>query len=84
MYNTDHTTRTLLISKKVPDMMLVSRGSASNIDNQAHDKNSGHSNIRAFNISGSPRSTPYTGGTLVGWGLRNSVGLAEHPIDGGE
>ncbi len=78
-----HVTRTLLLSKKQPDLLLVSRGSASNIDPTAAQQSSGVSQIRAFNIS-SP-TTPYdytTDGLLVGWGLRNSVGVAEHPSTG--
>jgi glucose/arabinose dehydrogenase len=85
MTNTDHSTRTLLISAKVPGMMLVSRGSSENIDPIAEDIDSGHSQIRAFNISDTA-SLPYTynsTGTRIGWGLRNSVGVAEHPVTGG-
>jgi len=83
-----HSTRTLLLSKKQPDLLLVSRGSASNLDLQAADETSGISQIRAFNISNAtsiiqrPYSYP-TDGLLVGWGLRNSVGVAEHPTSGG-
>lgn len=83
-----HSTRTLLLSKKQPDLLLVSRGSASNIDLQAADETSGVSQIRAFNISNAtsilqrPYSYP-TDGLLVAWGLRNSVGVAEHPTTGG-
>ena len=78
-----HVTRTLLLSKKQPDLLLVSRGSASNIDPAAAQQSSGVSQIRAFNIS--TPTAPYhyaTDGLLVGWGLRNSVGVAEHPNTG--
>lgn len=84
MSNSDHTTRTLLLSQKVPGLLLVSRGSTSNIDPLAEQINSGHSQIKAFNISNV--SQPYdfsNSGTLLGWGLRNSVGVAEHPETGG-
>lgn len=83
--NTDHTTRTLLIPKSAPGQLLVSRGSGSNIDYRALDKTSGISQIRAFDIS-KPLSKPYkysSDGKLIGWGLRNSVGMAEHPVTGG-
>jgi glucose/arabinose dehydrogenase len=79
----DHSTRTLLLSKKVPGVLLVSRGSAANIDNQALIKDSGHSNIRAFNVTSFDKVRKYTEGTLIGWGLRNSVGMDEDPITGG-
>jgi glucose/arabinose dehydrogenase len=84
MWNTDHSSRTILIPKHAPGKMLVVRGSASNIDLQARQQSSGHCQIREFNIAGSVQSLPFaTGGNMVAWGLRNSVGLAEHPKDGG-
>ncbi|KAK0617420.1 soluble quino protein glucose/sorbosone dehydrogenase [Immersiella caudata] len=85
MDNPDHVTRTLYLSKKHPELLLVSRGSAANIDPLSADINSGISQIRAFNLS-TLGSTPFdypTSGTIVGWGLRNSVGIAEHPITSG-
>jgi len=85
MDNPDHTTRTLLLSKKSADTLLISRGSQDNIDQIAEDVSSGHSQIRSFNI-GSGAKLPYnysSSGTRLGWGLRNSVGVAEHPISGG-
>lgn len=88
MANGGHTSRTLLISEKSPDMLLVSRGSAGNDDRGAEDQATGRSQIRAFNISSfSSRSNlkpfDYLQGRRLGWGLRNSVGLAEHPETGG-
>lgn len=81
-----HVSRTLLLSKKQPDMLVVSRGSDGNVDQEAAVKSSGHSQIRSFNISDFKQdSNPYDfmDGTLLGWGLRNSVGVAEHPVTGG-
>ncbi|KAL7932637.1 soluble quino protein glucose dehydrogenase [Trichoderma chlorosporum] len=86
MSNSDHTTRTLLISKKQPDTLLVSRGSDSNQDDAARDINSGHSQIRSYNITKiRPGDSPFDflQGQLLGWGLRNSVGVVEHPSSGG-
>jgi glucose/arabinose dehydrogenase len=84
MSNTDHTTRTLLLSQKVPGMLLVCRGSNSNLDLLAEQINSGHSQIKAFNISSITEPHDFSrSGTLLGWGLRNSVGVAEHPETGG-
>jgi glucose/arabinose dehydrogenase len=84
MNNTDHNTRTVLASKKVGGMLLVSRGSNSNIDLAAEDITSGHSQIRAFNVTGIAAPYNYsTDGTLMGWGLRNSVGMTEEPATGG-
>ncbi|KAH8709445.1 L-sorbosone dehydrogenase [Beauveria bassiana] len=97
MSNSDHTTRTLLLSRKKPGILLVSRGSQSNEDSNAEDLDSGHSQIRSFDLSqlgsgsgsGSSSSsssvTPYAylDGHVIGWGLRNSVGVAEDPSSGG-
>lgn len=90
MTNSGHTTRTILVSRKYPDMLLVSRGSEGNDDEKALDRSSGHSQLRAFNISAynstnddDVRPLNYNDGDLLGWGLRNSVGVAEHPETGG-
>lgn len=87
MSNDDHTTRTLLISQKAPGLLLVSRGSNSNIDLDAEVLSTGHSQLKAFDLSNiTSDSEPYdfiTGGKLLGWGLRNSVGVAEEPLTGG-
>ncbi|KAL5120292.1 hypothetical protein ACEQ8H_001850 [Pleosporales sp. CAS-2024a] len=79
-----HTTRTLLLSQKVPSLLLVSRGSAGNLDYDTLDVNSGVSTIKAYNVT-SNITTAYqqpSHGFLLGWGLRNSVGIAEDPITG--
>ncbi|KAM6527696.1 hypothetical protein FALCPG4_008745 [Fusarium falciforme] len=81
-----HSTRTLLLSRNHPDILVVSRGSGENEDNGALDRSTGISQIRAFNISAlSNDDDPYdyTDGDLLGWGLRNSVGVGEHPETGG-
>ncbi|KAL1842252.1 hypothetical protein VTJ49DRAFT_5730 [Mycothermus thermophilus] len=83
-----HVTRTLLLSRKQPDMLLVSRGSGPNIDPLALDVETGVSQIRAFNVSEAALAAvggeySYSSdGVLVGWGLRNSVGVAENPATG--
>lgn len=85
MNTDDHTTRTLLIPRMVNETLLVSRGSTSNIDPDAEMLSSGHSQIRAFNL-GNLTGNPYdfdVDGLRLGWGLRNSVGVAEHPLTGG-
>ncbi|KAI0484119.1 L-sorbosone dehydrogenase [Xylariaceae sp. FL0804] len=85
MTTDDHTTRTLLLSQKVPGMLLVTRGSTSNIDLEAASLDSGHSQIKAFQLS-NRSSTVYdfnSDGLVLGWGLRNDVGVAEHPQTGG-
>ncbi|KAF5662047.1 l-sorbosone dehydrogenase [Fusarium heterosporum] len=88
MTSKGHTSRTLLVSQKYPDMLLVSRGSNGNDDEGTEDRDSGRSQLRAFNISSfsdnsSKKPYNYTDGEILGWGLRNSVGVAEHPKTGG-
>lgn len=85
MANEDHVTRTLLLSKKVNNTLLVSRGSDSNIDSLADSISSGHAQVKAFNLANVPDGgyNFTTDGEIIGWGLRNSVGLVEHPDTGG-
>ncbi|KAI5467649.1 soluble quino protein glucose/sorbosone dehydrogenase [Mariannaea sp. PMI_226] len=93
MTNEGHTTRTILLSQKHPDYLVVSRGSNSNSDEEAADRASGHSQLRAFNITAlqttnqnedkAKKPYEFLDGKLLGWGLRNSVGVAEHPSTGG-
>ena len=77
-------TRTLLLSKLVPDMLLVSRGSGPNVDPEALDKATAVSTIKAFNIANATAAgySYINDGLLMGWGLRNSVGVAEDPASG--
>lgn len=65
--------------------MVINRGSFSNFDSQALDITTGVSQIKAFNIS-NVTDTPYqfnSSGLMLGWGLRNNVGIAEEPVTGG-
>ncbi|KAK4145282.1 soluble quino protein glucose/sorbosone dehydrogenase [Dichotomopilus funicola] len=86
--NFGHSTRTLLLSHHVPDLLVVSRGSSENIDLLTNDITSGISQLRAFNVSNTTTTIldrPYnypSDGLLIAWGLRNSVGVAEHPEQG--
>lgn len=80
-----HTSRTLLLSRKAPGLLLVSRGSQSNLDYAALDISTGVSTIKAFNVTNATDSSYRfdRDGLLLGWGLRNSVGVAEDPVTGG-
>jgi glucose/arabinose dehydrogenase len=65
-------------------MLAIARGSFSNIDFEAASISSGHSQVRAFNLTNATGPYDYTNdGLRLGWGLRNEVGLAEHPNSGG-
>lgn len=86
MSGSDHVTRTLLLLQTVGELLVISRGSNSNIDPVAAEVASGHSQIRAFdigNLAGVQNYTYASDGIRLGWGLRNSVGIAEHPATGG-
>ena len=85
MNTNDHTTRTLLLSKKVENTLVISRGSTSNIDAEAAMLSSGHSQIKAFNLNNvSDGGYDFDSeGLRLGWGLRNSVGVVEEPYTGG-
>lgn len=50
MNTDDHTTRTLIVSQKLENTLLISRGSTSNIDPLASNISTGHSQIKAFDL----------------------------------
>ena len=82
MNTDDHTTRTLLV---VNGTLIVTRGSTSNVDLATEMVSSGRSQIKSFDL-GRVTEEGYdfdTEGVLVGWGLRNDVGIAAHPATGG-
>ncbi|KAK3381083.1 hypothetical protein B0H63DRAFT_196153 [Podospora didyma] len=85
MGNNDLVTRTLLISRFQKDTLLVSRGSSDGNIGQASVMENGLSQIRSFSLAaaGSRIYNYNTDGTVLGWGLRNSVGVGEHPVTGG-
>lgn len=51
MFTDTHNTRTLLIPQKVNDTIIISRGSAENVDPAAEVVSSGQSQIKAFDLS---------------------------------
>lgn len=84
MTTSDHTTRTLLLSRKANGTLVVTRGSTSNIDTQAEMLDTGHSQVKAFNLPNRTGTYDFNrDGKLLGWGLRNDVGIDEEPISGG-
>lgn len=90
MSNNDLVTRTLLMSRKQPGTLLVSRGSADADMAETTVLSNGLSQIRAFDLSGLEEEDDGTrvynfnaDGRVLGWGLRNSVGVTEHPVTGG-
>ena len=82
--NTQHITRTLLMAKKQKDTLIVTHGSEANFDLNSTDLSTGHCQIKSFPVlnNGTTQNFNKTG-KLIGWGLRNPVGVAEHPKTGG-
>ncbi|KAM0087254.1 hypothetical protein ACKRZS_000797 [Fusarium odoratissimum] len=72
MTSEGYTSRTLLISQKYPDMLLVSRGSDKYLDPEP----------KTFPLA-ALKFVYVDDGVRLGWGLHNSVGIAEHPDTGG-
>lgn len=80
-----HATRTLLVPRHNTDLLLVSRGSDGNVDEPTSDITSGRSQLRTFKIAdllNGDHAVDYTDGAVLGWGLRNSVGVADDPTNG--
>ncbi|KAL5425871.1 hypothetical protein PMIN04_002292 [Paraphaeosphaeria minitans] len=83
MSTSGHSTRTLLVPKAQPNILLVQVGSNANLDTGAAQSSSGRSQIRKFklaDIDANPKA--YTTGELLGYGIRNNVGIAEDPHGG--
>ncbi|KAL9086359.1 MAG: hypothetical protein Q9165_007145 [Trypethelium subeluteriae] len=84
MSTSDHTTRTLLLSSKVNGTLIVTRGSTANVDPAAESISSGHSQVKSFNLLNQTHTYDFDkDGRLLGWGLRNDVGVDEEPLTGG-
>lgn len=83
MNGSDHSTRTLLLSRQVPGMLVTERGSNSNLDFDATTIEGGTAQVRAFNLNNRTDIYDWQQGQLLAWGTRNEVGLVEHPVTGG-
>lgn len=84
MFSLGYSSRTLLSSSSFPDFLIISRGSEGNLDTHTLNLATGRSMIRAFNVSRiSEKPYNFTNdGVLLGWGLRNSVGVGEDQLGG--
>jgi len=73
-----HLTRTLLVPKGRPDLLLVQRGSQDNIDTAAGQIGTARSQIRVFKIADIEKGVvEYSSGEVLAWGIRNTVGFGE-------
>ncbi|KAJ4353314.1 uncharacterized protein N0V89_005041 [Didymosphaeria variabile] len=83
MSTSGHVSRTLLVPKTQPNVLLVQVGSNGNLDTGAAQASSGRSQIRIFKLADlEAGSKAYTTGELLGYGIRNNAGIAED-IHGG-
>ncbi|EJD35699.1 soluble quino protein glucose dehydrogenase [Auricularia subglabra TFB-10046 SS5] len=73
-----HVTRTVVVSKKHPNLLIVSRGSLGNLDPTA---SKAHASIKVFdwkNLPSGDKGYDYTkDGKVFAYGVRNEVGIAE-------
>ncbi|OBS22570.1 hypothetical protein FPOA_08906 [Fusarium poae] len=81
-----HSTRTLTIPLAGnPNLLLVAGGSDGNLDSETVNKDVVRSQVRVFKIDemlAADAPLEYGEASLLGWGLRNSVGWAEDPATG--
>ncbi|KAI1365160.1 soluble quino protein glucose dehydrogenase [Xylaria arbuscula] len=76
-----HSTRTVVVSPKNPNIIIVSTGSNANWDYAAGSPATGRACVKSFDVSKAP-ATGYnynTQGTMVAYGVRNEVALAFDP-----
>ncbi|CAA7263001.1 unnamed protein product [Cyclocybe aegerita] len=71
-------TRTLLVPRLPLNRLVVSVGPNANIDLDSFEPDDGHAQVRVFDLGAiGPNGVQYTSGQVLGFGLRNDVGLAE-------
>ena len=81
MDNTDHTSRTLFLSRRHPNLLIVSRGSNDNLDMESADSAQGRAAVKVFDLNAVPNGGyDYASqGVFLAYGARNEVGIAEDP-----
>lgn len=77
MYPLGHPSRTLAVPPNNPDLLLVSLGSESNIDDPSVNKETGRAIVKVFDLSKTPSGgwSYNTEGWYLGYGLRNEIAL---------
>lgn len=79
-------TCTLRIAANSTNALIISHGSGSNLDPAAASPDSGIAMVKMFHVDGTSGCPPLNftaDGTLLGWGLRNDIGIAQHPLSHG-
>jgi glucose/arabinose dehydrogenase len=72
-----HNSRTLAVPPNRPDLLIVSLGSADNIDHASVKKETGRAIVKVFDLTKTPAGgwTYNTQGWYLGYGLRNEIGI---------
>lgn len=72
-----HNTRTLAVPPNNPNILIVSLGSAGNIDIPTGAKEAGRAIVKVFDLTKTPSGgwTYNSEGWFLGYGLRNEIGL---------
>lgn len=82
-----HPTRAIFAPPNTPDVLLVARGAQNNIDTTTTSQSAGRGMIKQFSIAQLMASTAavqfVSAGEVLGWGMRNIVGMGEDPTTGG-
>ncbi|KAI0398169.1 soluble quino protein glucose dehydrogenase [Xylariaceae sp. FL0594] len=76
-----HSTRTLMVVRSQPNMVLVQVGSNSNLDMPSAQPSTGRAIIKIFDMSKAPASgyNYKTAGEVFAYGLRNEIGFVQDP-----
>ena len=72
-----HNTRTLAIPPNKPNLLVVSLGSNSNVDDPSVKKETGRAIVKVFDLSKTPAGgwSYNSEGWYLGYGLRNEIGI---------
>ncbi|PVH76304.1 iron reductase domain protein [Cadophora sp. DSE1049] len=78
MFSGGHSTRTLLLSPKNPNLLAVSHGSNDNFDYPSGNPKTARACVKVFDLNAIPSGgyNYVSGGWLAGYGMRNEVGIA--------
>lgn len=76
-----HSTRTVMVVKQNPNLVLLQVGSNSNLDMASLQPSTGRAIIKIFDVSKAPANgyNYNTDGEVFGYGLRNEIGFIQDP-----
>lgn len=76
-----HSTRTVMVVKQNPNLVLLQVGSNANLDMASLQPSTGRAIIKIFDVSKAPAAgyNYNTDGEVFGYGLRNEIGFIQDP-----